>query len=214
MMKILNRDKSNEIDGLYHDINRYSMDDLMSRINRTLGSRNERLKTNPDNYQNFWLGVLEAIPKATKTANPIPYLISKGYFMIHQKKRSENRHSYVAYCPNCGEFFNFTANECPACKGDLEYFNRRDDMGSDVDGGFIPQQLDRDITLQLTIEQFVDQLPEGRDKYIAKRWLLDRIDLLVDNYCKELAMEIGIHSTNVAKRITRIKSAFRIWYNE
>ena len=208
--KRFTRNEENVIDGQYHDTSGLDLEDLVRQIESRLGSRKNYLRKDPDAYQDFWLGVMESIPKATKTADPVPYLINKGYGRAWQNRRSESRHSHVSYCKKCDQYHTFTRLACPECGSELEYLNRRDFIDQ---GHFLPTSKDEDVTLRLTIEQFIEQL-DGKMRYVAKRWMLDRADLMYDNYCKQLSAEVGIGASGIAKIVKKIRRAFQVWYNE
>jgi hypothetical protein len=197
-------------------MNNLDLNELVSEIETTLGKKRlEGLKRNPDNYQNFWLSILENIDKAvegrdTHNNEIIPYLITKGYFDVKHALVQEGRRRYVAYCPKCGKYHPYTYLECPKCHVSLRYLGRHKNM--DTKNGFKPSWEDRDTTMDITIKDFVNSLTNESDRYVAQRWMIDRLDLKVVNYQKQISYEMGVCQTNIARRVIRLKKAFQIWY--
>jgi len=179
-------------------------EEVLVRVSEGLGHRLNVLSNNEDNYQNFWVGVYEAIDMADFTRDVVPYLIAKGYSKISQESRRDNRHIYVAYCGNCNRYRKHYQSECHKCHGSLQYKSRCDYI---EDNPIELGSSDEDIVNRLAVEQYVDRLgnEDKRYAYIAKRLFLDRVDLLVDNYCKQLSKETGMGVSTIANRVTKIR---------
>lgn len=179
-------------------------EEVLVRVSEGLGSRLNILLSNEDNYQNFWLGVYEAIEVADFTRDVVPYLIAKGYSKISQENCRNNKHLFVAYCENCKRHCKHYQSECRKCHGQLQYKSR---CSSVEDGHIELHTSDEDITTRLAVEQYIDRLG-NEDKisaYIAKRVFLDHVGLFVDNYCKQLSKETGMGVSTIANRVTKIR---------
>lgn len=179
-------------------------EEVLVIVSEGLGHRLNILLSNEDNYQNFWLGVYEAIELADFTGDVVPYLIIKGYSKISQESRRNNRHIFVGYCKNCNHYCKHYQSECHRCHGQLLYEPRRRCIETS------PIEFasnDEDITTRLAVEQYIDRLgnEDKRYAYIAKRLFIDRVDLLVDNYCKQLSKETGMGVSTIANRVTKIR---------
>jgi hypothetical protein len=193
-------------------------EEVLARVSEGLGYRLNVLLDNEDDYQNFWLGVYEAIKMADFTRDVVPYLIIKGYSKISQERRRDNRHIYVAYCGNCNRYRKHYQSECYLCHGSLQYMSRceavEDTTGyvMDIDRYVKKHHIelrssDEDIINRLAVEQYIDRLGNEDKRYahIAKRLFIDRVDLLVDNYCKQLSRETGMGVSTIANRVTKIR---------
>jgi hypothetical protein len=194
---------------------------LVQDIERELGQKRlEGLKRDPDNYQIFWIAILENIDKAVKGLeihdNITSYLITKGYFGVKHAKVSEGRHRYVAYCSKCGKYHPYTYQECPKCHTPLQYVYRHRHLSENYDerytNAYQPKWNDRDTTMDIAIQDFVESIENDKDRYVASRWMLDRLDLKVDNYQAQIAVEMGVGQSCVARRVIQLKKAFQIWY--
>jgi hypothetical protein len=179
-------------------------EEVLVRVSEGLGYRLNVLLRNEDNYQNFWVGVYEAIDMADFTRDVVPYLIAKGYSKISQESYRNNRHIYVAYCRNCNRYCKHYRSECRKCHGSLQYKARCEYIG---DNPIELSSSDEDIVNRLAVEQYIDRLgnEDKRYAYIAKRLFLDRVDLLVDNYCKQLSKETGMGVSTIANRVIKIR---------
>ena len=83
------------------------------------------------------------------------------------------------------------------------------DDGSDVE--FMTRGDEDKKTLEMDIARFVDTL-YGNEKYVAKRWLVDRADLRYDNHCKQLALELGCSAPYVAAVKKSIREKWKLIY--
>lgn len=184
------------------------MHDLVEKIEEGLGSdRLRELKRKEDEYQMFWVGVLEALPKA-RPQNEVPYLITAGYGAVRNYRRAENSRAYYKVCPQCGESYGYRTRYCSQDGALLENRSRSVEY-LDRHETSIHEQVEERILL----EQFVGIL-EGRRRYIARRWLLDRADVLYDNHIKQIAGELGISAPAVARHKQYIKEQLFYWYEE
>jgi len=184
------------------------MRDLIPVIEAALGpSRLAALKRNEDQYQDFWLGVLEAYNRVDWDRDAIAYLITSGYGAVRNAKRSGWTADRFRHCPACGKVQGYRAVRCSRCGAETQSEVRHHTILMEPESGSGP---DRD--LRMTIEQFVETL-SGNRRYIAKRWMLDRADLLYQNYSKQLAFELGISAPRVAQIVSRLKRDFQVYLN-
>lgn len=184
------------------------MDDrLVGEIINELGERIKYLRSNEDLYQIFWVGVLESIPKADKNRNMIPYLIKCGFGAVRNYKRSVMSIELATYCDHCGKYFGFRTRTCSECGCETNLIRRFSEY---EDYHTKPND---DVLNKIMIEQFVETL-EGKQKYVAKRWLIDRADLMYNNYSKQLASELGVSAPSISAKVKKIKRKFKSWYGE
>lgn len=181
--------------------------DIVVQIEQGLGAdRLKKLKRNEDNYQIFWLGVLEHRNNVDPNRDPIPYLIACGYGAIANARLKENTRQKIRICDKCGKSYSYRYSHCPRCAEESRTENRLMSTtladGSEYEFEF---QSDEDrLILDLDIARFVQTL-HGNEQYVAKRWLIDRADLKYDNHCKQIALELGCSAPYVA----RVKKAIR-----
>lgn len=188
--------------------------DIIKQIEQGLGKdRLQKLKRNDDNYQIFWLGVLEHRSCVDKSRDPVPYLISCGYGAIANARLQENTRTKVRVCERCGRQYSYRYSHCPHCLSENETVPRvlsmTADDGSDVE--FMASGDEDKKTLEMDIARFVDTL-YGNEKYVAKRWLIDRADLRYDNHCKQLALELGCSAPYVAAVKKSIREKWKLIY--
>jgi len=69
----------------------------------------------------------------------------------------------------------------------------------------------RDINLAIDIESFLTTL-EDKEYYVAKRWMMDRADLLFANHVKQIAFEMEISAPRVTQIKNVIRKKFKSWY--
>lgn len=186
--------------------------DIVKEIEQGLGrERLQKLKHNEDNYQIFWLGVLEHRKKVDWSRDPIPYLISCGYGAIRNERLKENSRMKVKFCDSCGKVFPYRYGCCPVCYGKGRTIQRVLPITRD-DGTEQEFEDKHDFTTteicRVDILAFIRSLSSRKEKYIAHRWLIDRVDLLYDNHCKQLAIELGCSAPYIAK----VKQNLRIKY--
>lgn len=96
---------------------------------------------------------------------------------------------------------------CPECGGETESEIRCSEMKLEP-----PARERRDADLAMTLEQFVDTKVD-KERYIARRWLLDRADLRYQNYQKQIAYEIKLSAPRVAQIVTKLKREFQLFLN-
>lgn len=178
--------------------------DLVQRINDGLGrDRLTSLKKDPDSYQTFWIGVMKAHNTADHGRDIIPFLILKGYGEIKNNRRIENNKKYQKYCPECNKHMGFRKVVCDECGGEL-----------DLEGVLVefsdyhPAYFNHDIDIM--IEMYVDSL-NGNLKHVARRWLIERIDLISNNSTELLSMEVGVSKVTISKYKKFIKQGFHEW---
>lgn len=180
--------------------------DLVSDIEQGLGKeRLQKLKQNEDSYQIFWLGVLEHRSNIDPKRDPIPYLISCGYGAIANSRLTSNTRNKMRVCDRCGKIFSYRHSVCPCCqeesRTEQKIFSTTLSDGTDLEFEYEDNQ---EWILKSDVERFVQTL-HGNERYVAKRWLIDRADLRYDNHCKQIALELGCSSPYVA----RVKKAIR-----
>lgn len=183
------------------------MRELIPTIEQGLGDRRlSSLRRDPDAYQQFWLGVLEALARVDWSRETVGFLISSGYGAVDNMRRAERSKSRVKVCPECGRTYGYRTLTC-RCGAELESRGRVAAY-EDVH----PSARAEDLDLHIDIKTYVELL-SGREAYVARRWLLDRADLLYANHLKQIAWELGV---SVA-RVAQIKGAVRLglvrWLN-
>ncbi len=174
---------------------------LVKRVELALGTRKRMLTE--DQYQTFWVGVMKAYKDADPSRDIIPYLIMRGFGEVRNELRRHWSYEHYKYCPECGSMFVYRKHTCSKCQHELisdwrhvEYIDH--------------QREQHDPTDKLFIEQFVLTLV-GPRRYVAKRWLLDRADLMCENHIKQIAFELGVTEAAVAKHKRKIKQAFLVF---
>lgn len=175
--------------------------ELIEQIEKGLGyQRLNNLKKREDDYQIFWIGVLEHRKDVDVNRDPIPYLISCGYGAIRNEKLKENTKNKLRYCPCCGREFSYRRVECPDCRSETITDQRI--YSSNINGEEMEfEQKDSELLNlvdQLDLTNFVSKL-YGKEHYVAKRWILDRADLKYDNHLKQIGLELGCSAPYVAK---------------
>jgi len=184
------------------------MRELISVIEESLGAdRLSRLHNNEDDYQDFWIGVLEAFKRVDWDRDMIGFLITSGYGAIRNAKRSTWSVERYRYCPKCGKIFGYRTVECPDCKIETISDMRHTEYDT------TPARTAPDQDLEMTIQDFVITL-NGNAKYIAKRWMIDRADLKYQNHSKQIAFELGLSPARVAQIKKTIKAEFQFYINQ
>lgn len=189
--------------------------DIIAQIEQGLGAdRLAKLKKDDDNYQIFWLGVLEHRHSIDPTRDPIPYLISCGYGAIANTRLMENTRKKVRVCDKCGRIYSYRYSHCPHCMEENRTEPRVISTAM-VDGSeyeFETPNTENSIILDLDITRFISTL-YGNEKYVAKRWLIDRADLRYDNHCKQIALELGCSAPYVARVKKSIRNKWKLINN-
>ena len=181
--------------------------DIVKQIEQGLGAdRLAKLKKNDDNYQIFWVGVLEHRHSIDPSRDPIPYLISCGYGAIANARLMENTRQKIRVCDKCGKIHSYRYNHCPYCAEESRTEPRliSTTLADGSEYEFETRSDEDKIILDLDVARFV-QILYGNEQYVAKRWLIDRADLKYDNHCKQIALELGCSAPYVA----RVKKAIR-----
>ena len=70
---------------------------------------------------------------------------------------------------------------------------------------------DPDIDARLDIERFVNGLIGRRYQYFARRWLIDRVDLLVPDPMRQIAWEMGLSRARVGQMKVDVIHWFKGW---
>lgn len=180
---------------LEQDPNRF-----LKLIRRRAG--NARFFRDEDLTQVFWIGVLKSVPKA-RPDDPVKYLVNMGYGEVRNHRAAVHRREYVKTCPSCSGQYPYRTMYCVRCMEELEFMRRK------VPEKEIPYY-DEDPVLGVAIQQFIDTL-QGKERYIAHRWLVDRADLHFKNHLKSIAGELGISAPRVAQLKTKIRRKFKEW---
>lgn len=186
--------------------------DIVQEIEQGLGKdRLQKLKRNEDNYQIFWLGVLEHRHSVDKNRDPIPYLISCGYGAIANARLMENTRQKIRVCDKCGREYSYRYSYCPHCheesRTEPRIFSTSLNDGSEWE--FESRNGEDRLILDMDLIRFVNSL-HGNEQYIARRWLLDRADLKYDNHCKQIALELGCSAPYVARVKKSIRNKWKL----
>jgi hypothetical protein len=184
------------------------MKDLVAAVEAGLGpDRLARLKRNPDSYQQFWLGVLEARLRLDGVRDSVPFLISNGYGAVRNMHRAEGSFSRFRVCPECGRVYGYRVRECRRCGSETAASVRHSEYG---DWHSAPPEDDGLLGIDLDI--FMGGLC-GQELYVACRWLLDRADLYYDNHLVQIAQELGLTPARVAQIKGSVRRRLREWLN-
>ena len=183
------------------------MRQLIVTIEEGLGpERLAKLKRDSDAFQQFWLGVLEAVSRIDPDKDMVAYLISSGYGAVRNMRRSDRTWSSMKTCPECGRVFGYRRKACPECGVELRVEARHSEY---QDWHQAPLGSDADLLME--VEMFVETL-SGLDAYVARRWMVERADLLFKNHLTQIASELGVSSPRVAFIKKRIKQKFLEWH--
>lgn len=184
------------------------MRELIPAIEEALGpQRLAALRRNEDDYQEFWVGVLEALKRVDWSRDVMAYLISSGYGAVRNANRREWTDKRLRWCPSCGGTFGYRQVECPRCGAMTESEVRHSDLTVEPAAR---QGADRDF--EMSLESFVATLT-GNARHVAKRWLLDRADLWYQNYQKQIAFELGLSAPRVAQVVSKLKRDLQAYLN-
>lgn len=183
------------------------MRELIPAIEGALGpERLARLKRDEDAYQDFWEGVLRALERVDWERDALAFLVSAGYGAVRNARRRERTAQRLRFCPVCGKSYGYRTVTCPRCGGENESAPRL--------SGYLESEAraapDRDLAI--AIEQFVATL-SGQEAYVARRWMVERADLLHVNHLKQLAWEMGVSTPRVAQIKKRVREAFASFIN-
>ena len=183
------------------------MRELIPDIQKGLGpERLAQLKRDEDAFQDFWEGVFNAVDNVDWDRDFVAYLISAGYGQIRNARRSERTAHTLKYCPKCGRVYGYRKIECPKCK--VETVSNSRHM-SYIESQSSPYH---DVDIQIDIDRFVDIL-SGQEYYVAKRWMIDRADLLYKNHLTQLAAEMHVSAPRVAHVKNKVKAKFLSFIN-
>ena len=192
------------------------MRELIPAIEGALGAeRLGRLRRDEDAYQQFWLGVLEALPRVDWSREALGYLISSGYGAVRNMRRAEDSRSRMRVCPGCGAHLGNRTRECPRCGRETDgavrvsYLARPD--GSDLE--VVDERHWPSPDLRVDVEAFMETL-SGREAYVARRWLVERADLTCQNHVRQIAFEMGVSQARVSQLKAKVRDQFRGWYFE
>ena len=158
-----------------------------------------------DLEQIFWVGVLEAVlrmkPHSEKT-NQIHYLLTCGFGKVKTYRRSEWNYRLVNWCLECKRWVGFSSPHIHP----VITFPKADEY---VESKHV-DDFEKRVDLQIMLQEFV-RLLGGNERYVAKRFLLDRIDLVDAHPIELVAGELGCHRTRVSQYRSRIKRKLRSW---
>ena len=184
------------------------MRDLIPAVEQELGpERLARLRRDPDTYQQFWLGVLEATARVDWTRESLAFLISNGFGAVRNMRRSERSLNGMRTCKDCGAVYGYRTKSCPICGQELDAAARLSEFED-----YHPAKEEADVEAMLDVRAFVETL-EGRARYVARRWMINRADLYFVNYKKQIAVELGISAPRVAQIVKSLKAGFVAWVN-
>lgn len=186
---------------------------VIQEIEKALGpQRIKMLKRDEDSYQQFWLGVLEALNRVNLNKDFVGFLIMNGYGAVRNMKRTEYSKRRMRTC-TCGKILGYRTKICPCCGIETESQVRLSAIvnaeGENIE--YEDLRPSRDIDFSVDTKMFVDTL-SGQQKYIARRWMLDRADLLFANHVKQIAFELDISAPRVVQIKNIIKKKFKSWY--
>lgn len=182
--------------------------ELIPAIEEALGpGRLAALRRDEDAYQDFWVGVLEALARVDWERDVMAYLITAGYGAIRNARRSEWTAQRLRRCPSCGGVYGYRMVECPACGAETVSEVRHSEMAAEP-----PARRGDDADLRMSLERFVS-CKAGNERHVAKRWLLDRADLLYQNYQKQIAYELGVSAPRVAQVVSKLKRELQAFLN-
>lgn len=183
------------------------MRELISIIEDALGEgRLSALHRDEDAYQDFWVGVLEGLKRVDWDRDAIAFLISAGYGAIRNAKRARWTRDRYRYCPVCGKIVSYRQVKCLRCGAETESGVRNSEyLTSEA-----KEEPNKDLLMD--IQRFVATLT-GPTAYVARRWMIDRLDLLSVNHTKQIAAELGISAPRVAQIKKVIKAEFISYLN-
>ena len=183
------------------------MRELIPLIEEALGSdRLARLRRDEDAHQDFWVGVLEGLERVDWDRDAVAFLITAGYGAVRNAKRSKWTRDRYRICPSCGRVVGYRHVQCSHCGAETESGIRH----SEYETSEARPEPDRDLVID--IQRFVATL-SGPTAYVARRWMIDRLDLLSVNHTKQIAAELGVSAPRVAQIKKVIKSEFMSYLN-
>jgi len=159
----------------------------------------------PDITQVFWLGVMKGIQKV-RPNDPLKYLVVRGYGAVRSYAMANYHQGLMKVCRVCGRTWHFRKGWC-SCGGVLDIRNRFAGLG-----GLVQLSDIEVLDIKVDIDLFVETLPKGRFRYVARRWLQDRVDLLYVNHLQQLSLEMGISAQAVSRYKVRVRNSYRSWY--
>lgn len=177
-------------------------DGLVTVIERELGSKFSRI-SDEDKKQTFWLGVVKAFDRVDHQRDALQFLILAGWNEVANYKRSVWSRENIRYCNVCNKYHGYRVKYCPTCGQEMLIAKR---FKSITDNYRYKENWDHSIHLQMFVETL-----SGKIRYIAQRWLLDRVDLLFENHSKQLAFELNISAPMVSKYKNRIRKLYKEW---
>jgi DNA-directed RNA polymerase specialized sigma24 family protein len=182
--------------------------ELIPAIEEALGPRRlAALRRDEDAYQDFWVGVLEALSRVDWDRDVMAYLVTAGYGAVRNGRRAEWTNQRLRRCPSCGRTFGYRMVRCPECGAETESEVRHSEMAAEP-----PARRGEDADLRMSLEQFV-AAKAGNEAYVARRWLLDRADLLYQNYQKQIGYELGLSAPRVAQVVSKMRRELQAFLN-
>jgi len=154
-----------------------------------------------DLEQVFWLGVLEAIPHLNRTGkgDEVHYLLQAGFGSVRDYRRSEWSSSLVHWCPVCKRWFGYRGKHEHPLRTMTRAMPLSETLGQEEQS-----------IVELSIEEFVHTL-EGREAYVARRLLIDRLDMMSGTPMEDLARELGVGRTRASQIKTSVAVKLRAW---
>lgn len=176
---------------------------LIPVIKKEIGYKFRQLSSDEDKEQTFWLGVVKALHTVDFDNSPLEYLILSGWNEVRNYNKANWSRDIARSCQNCGRSYGYRTKICPTCGYETKTFKRSHAL-VDI------HQYQEDLDTQIEISTFVESL-SGKLGYVARRWLVDRVDLYYDNHSKRLADEMGISPPMISKYKARIRKLFKEW---
>lgn len=184
------------------------MRELVPVIEAALGPRRlAALRRDEDAYQDFWVGVLEALARVDWDRDVVAYLITSGYGAVRNGRRAGWTDERLRRCPSCGGTFGYRAVRCPRCGAETESEVRHCELAVEPEA-----RRGEDADLRMSLEQFV-ATRAGNEAYVARRWLLERADLRYQNYQKQIAYELGLSAPRVAQVVSKLRRELQAFLN-
>lgn len=175
-------------------------DDLIKRL--TQKAKYKSFWSEPDKQQFFWLGVVEASTRAREFKSE-DFLFLSGCNRVRNENSREWSYKLERICEICGHRYGYRGKTM--CCGCPTITRRRMVEFQDH------KVHELDQTMMITIEQFVASISGGIKKKIAQRYLVDRWDVLYENYNRKIADEIGVSPQAVNRWVKIIRDDLRSW---
>jgi hypothetical protein len=169
------------------------------QVNRSRWWRDDDLR------QVFWLGVVESFYDLGGGDTQMAFIVQRGRGAVRNEVRANWSRVLRKRCPGCGREYGYRTTICRGCGVELVILSRYTPyIDSYTDDAEDVERVDLDLFV-LTLD--------GRQAYVARRWLIDRADLCYENHLQQIASELGISDPAVARMKRIIRRRFREWYD-